>query len=77
MGIKKNRLLYLYKNIPIFTEKNMEQDKKAKALAKTTVLIDKAVVKEAKLLALETDQTVKQIVEDAIREKVRREKVKP
>jgi len=59
----------------------MEQDKeaiaKAKALAKTTVLIDKAVVKEAKLLALETDQTVKQIVEDAIREKVRREKVKP
>ena len=58
-----------------------QQDKqaieKAKALAKTTVLIDKAVVKEAKLLALQTDQTVKQIVEDAIREKVQRERAKP
>ncbi len=59
----------------------MEQDKqateKAKALAKSTVLVDKGVLKRAKILALQTDTTVKALVEQAIIEKIEREKVKP
>lgn len=58
-----------------------QQDKqaieKAKALQKTTVLLDKSVVKEAKLLALQTDTTVKALVEAAIIEKIERERAKP
>ena len=54
----------------------MEQDKQAKekALAKSTVLVDKAILKRAKILALQTDTTVKALVEQAIIEKIERER---
>jgi predicted transcriptional regulator len=47
---------------------------KAKALSKTTVLIDKGLLKELKILALQTDTTVKALVEQAIIEKVNRDR---